>query len=270
MARLLTTKLREDALFLRKIASQPEDTRSSLGAAKAKMLQEVHLILTIMLGPPPSPKKTFTWEYESEGKFHSMTTTPLSFAANLSSTQTIRANNGTDVQSLFSIINDPRNPYYKLLTVSRLGNVHEGRHITYVNLPMSTIKTACISMLRAGLPVFFGCDIGKYSNSVDGIMDPTLVDYELGFNVTLGMSKAQRLQTGESAMTHAMVLTGVHLLDGKSVRWRVENSWGEGAGTKGYFVMTDKWMDEFVYQAVVDPRFVSKAIRDVLEQDPLV
>jgi len=72
-------------------------------------------------------------------------------------------------------------------------------------------------------------------------------------------------------MTHAMVLTAVHLdKEGKSIRWRVQNSWGEGAGTEGWFVMSDRWMDEFVYQAVVEPRFVSKEIRDVLQQKPKV
>jgi bleomycin hydrolase len=95
----------------------------------------------------------------------------------------------------------------------------------------------------------------------------TQVDYELGFNVTLNMSKAERLLTGESAMTHAMVLTAVHLdKDNKPVRWRVENSWSESAGTEGYFVMSDKWMDEFCYQAVVDPSVVAKDVRDVLKQ----
>ena len=89
-------------------------------------------------------------------------------------------------------------------------------------------------MLRRGLPVFFGSDVGKYSNSATGVMDTDLVDYELGFNVRLGMSKAQRLQTGESAMTHAMVLTAVHVVDGRAVRWRVQNSWGSGAGTDGW------------------------------------
>ena len=97
-------------------------------------------------------------------------------------------------------------------------------------------------------------------------MDTGLIDYELGFNVRLGMSKAQRLMTGESAMTHAMVLTAVHLDEnGKSVRWRVQNSWGLDAGTEGWFVMSDGWMDEFVYQAVVEPRFVSREVRDVLK-----
>lgn len=125
-------------------------------------------------------------------------------------------------------------------------------------------------MLRAGIPVFFGSDVGKFSDSTLGIMDTDLYDFNLGFNVTLGMTKAQRLETGESAMTHAMVLTAVQVEGGKPVRWRVQNSWGETAGDKGYFVMTDKWMDEFVYQVVVSPQFVSKEVRDVLKQTPRV
>lgn len=85
------------------------------------------------------------------------------------------------------------------------------------------------------------------------------------------MSKADRLLTGESQMTHAMVLTAVHLDDSsRPVRWRVENSWSESAGTDGYFVMSDGWMDEFVYQAVVDPSVVHKDVRDVLGQEPEV
>lgn len=135
---------------------------------------------------------------------------------------------------------------------------------------LQTIKAGAIAMLRAGIPVFFGSDVGKYSNSASGIMDTALYDYSLGFNVNLGMSKAERLQTGESSMTHAMVLTAVHIGgDGKPLRWRVENSWGDAKGDKGWFVMTDKWMDEFVYQVVVDPRFVSQGVRDVLKQAPL-
>jgi bleomycin hydrolase len=132
------------------------------------------------------------------------------------------------------------------------------------------MKTAAIAMLRAGIPVFFGSDVGKCSDSALGIMDTDLYDFNLGFNIKLGMNKAQRVETGESAMTHAMVLTAVHIEGGRPVRWRVQNSWGESAGDKGWFVMTDKWMDEFVYQVVVDPKFVGKEVRDVLDQEPIV
>lgn len=266
---LITTKLREDALTLRHLSST--STAATVSSAKETMMREIHLILTLTLGPPPSPNEEFIWEFkDKDGKAQQLKSSPVKFAQELSSTKAIRTCGG-DVNSMFSLVNDPRNPYNTLLTVNRLGNIIGGRGITYVNVSMSVLKTACIDMLKAGLPIFFGSDVGKYSNRDDGVMDTDLIDYELGFNVKLGMKKAERLIVGESAMTHAMVLTAVHLdSDGKPVRWRVQNSWGEGAGVDGWFIMSDKWMDEFVYQAVVEPSFVSKEVRDVLNQKPTV
>ncbi|KFY08983.1 hypothetical protein V492_05730 [Pseudogymnoascus sp. VKM F-4246] len=268
---LLTTKLRENALTLRSLAST--SSLSTIRSAKAKMMREVQLVLTLTLGPPPSPDSEFTWQYlDSSGAAKSLTTTPLAFASELSSTPSIRTI-GVDVNSMFSLINDPRNPPNTLLTVSRLGNVFgsTSRPVTYVNVAMPTMKAAIIGMLKADIPVFFGCDVGQSSERAKGVMATGLVDFELGFNVKLGLTKRDRILSGESKMTHAMVLTAVHLdAEGKSVRWRVQNSWGEAQGDKGWFVMSDEWMDEFTYQAVVDPRFVSKEVRDVLKQDPKV
>ncbi|TGO69384.1 hypothetical protein BELL_0776g00070 [Botrytis elliptica] len=260
---IITTKLREDALKLR--AAATTKSASTLNSLKEHMVRQIHLILTLALGPPPVSDTAFTWQYlDKDDKAQELEVTPIQFAKELNTPKSIRITNST-VHDMFSLVNDPRNEYNTLLTVDRLGNIVGGRPITYVNVSMPVMKAACVSMLKAGLPIFFGSDVGKYSNSKSGVMDLDLIDYELGFNIKLGMSKAQRLMTGESAMTHAMVLTAVHLdEEGKSVRWRVQNSWGEGAGTNGWFVMSDAWMDEFVYQAVVEPRFVAKSVRDVL------
>lgn len=267
---LITTKLREDALQLRAMASSGTKSTKEITEVKEKMMREIHLILTLTLGPPPAPHTEFTWNYvDKNGVAHELRTSPLAFAKELESPKSVKITNST-VHDMFSLVNDPRNEYNTLLTVNRLGNIVGGRGTTYVNVTMKVLKTACIKMLQAGLPIFFGSDVGKYSHSPSGIMDTSLIDYELGFNVRLGMSKAQRLMTGESAMTHAMVLTAVHIENGNSVRWRVQNSWGEGVGSEGWFVMSDKWMDEFVYQAVVEPRFVSQEIRDVLKSKPKV
>jgi bleomycin hydrolase len=267
---LITTKLREDALQLRGLAASGTKSEKEITEVKEKMMKEIHLVLTLTLGPPPAPGTDFTWNYlDKDGAAHELKTTPLAFAKELETPKSIRIT-GSKIHDMFSLVNDPRNEYNTLLTVNRLGNIVGGRGITYVNVSIDILKETCIKMLQAGLPIFFGSDVGKYSNSTSGIMDTSLIDYELGFNIRLGMKKAQRLMTGESAMTHAMVLTAVHLENGKSVRWRVQNSWGEGAGTEGWFVMSDRWMDEFVYQAVVEPRFVSKEIRDILESKPKV
>jgi len=72
-------------------------------------------------------------------------------------------------------------------------------------------------------------------------------------------------------MTHAMVLTGVDLVDGQPTKWKVENSWGEKVGTKGYFVMSDAWMDEYCYQVVVNKQFLPDDLKQIQEtEEPTV
>ncbi|OPB41650.1 hypothetical protein A0O28_0083700 [Trichoderma guizhouense] len=269
---IIKTKLREFALQLRDLVNGTPIPPSVISAYKVYMIQEIALIMTLLLGQPPKPTEEFTWQFlDKDGKAREVKTTPKAFSKDIYSSE-FRVTSDV-ITSMISLVHDPRNDTLKKLTVSRLGNIVGGRDITYVNVEMDTLKSTCVKMLKAGLPIFFGCDVGKFSDRVAGIMDLDLFDYEAGINTGLkGMTKAQRLQTGESLMTHAMVLTAVHVDEktGKPVRWRVQNSWGTAAGDKGWFVMSDAWMDEFVYQAVVDPRFCSKEVRDVLKQEPIV
>ena len=270
---IVKTKLREFALSLRKMVNNPKGVSpGALSLAKEKMMKEISLIMTLLLGPPPSPEDEFTWQYtDKDGKAHELKTKPKIFARDISSARFYV--NAAVIEKMISLVHDPRHDPMTLLTVDRLGNIVGGRDITYVNVDMATLKKACVKMLQAGLPIFFGSDVGKFSDSASGIMVLDLFHYDLGLGGTslLGMSKAERLVARESQMTHAMVLTAVHVdKTGQPVRWRVQNSWGASAGDKGWFVMSDAWMDEFVYQAVVDPRYVSAEVRDVLKQNPTV
>lgn len=132
-----------------------------------------------------------------------------------------------------------------------LGNVVGGRSVKHLNVTMNDFKQLAIDQLKAGESVWFGCDVGQSSDRQKGIMDLNIYNEAELFGTLFAMTKAQRLDYGESMMTHAMVLTGVDLVDGKPSKWKVENSWGPKVGTKGYFVMSDAWMDEFCYQIVV-------------------
>ena len=103
-----------------------------------------------------------------------------------------------------------------------------------MNTEIEQLKAAVVKLVKAGQPVFFGCDVGKFSDRDLGIMDTALFEYEAAFDIKLGLSKADRLRVNESAMTHAMVISGVHLDSaGRPVRYKVENSWGETAGNDG-------------------------------------
>ena len=60
-----------------------------------------------------------------------------------------------------------------------------------------------------------------------GLMDTDLYDYEALFNTKFDMDKSTRLEYGDSMMTHAMLFTGVFIMNDKTIKWRVENSWGQ-------------------------------------------
>ncbi|KAF3920805.1 hypothetical protein ABW20_dc0107890 [Dactylellina cionopaga] len=258
---LVTSKLREFALQLRAMSTSGLSA-IAIQRAKATMVNTIYNILVTCFGPPPKPDSKFTWEFrDSQGKFNSHgNLTPLSFFKDFV---------GYDATSHFSLINDPRHEYGKLYTVSRLGNVYGGKPIRYVNVDMDTMKAAVVGMIKKDHPVFFGCDVGQFSDSALGIMDTKLYDYKLAFDTELGLNKAERLLVKDSKVTHAMTINGVHIVDGKPVKWKVQNSWGEDKGEKGWFVMTDAWMDQYCYQAVVGPEFVSSEIRNILNQEAI-
>ena len=46
------------------------------------------------------------------------------------------------------------------------------------------------------------------------------------------MSKEAMLDTRESAMNHAMVITGVNLENDTPTKWKIENSWGDRKSTR--------------------------------------
>ncbi|KAL2757734.1 hypothetical protein ACRALDRAFT_2040107 [Sodiomyces alcalophilus JCM 7366] len=273
---VLKSKLREHAVVLRRLVRQENEsgtekksaaaTSRAVSDAKARMLRDILGVLTVTLGSPPDPRAAYIWMYEDmNGKACEVRTTPHALAMGTYGVRRI-------VSMGISLVHDPRHPPLTLLTVERLGNIVGRRSATYVNVNMATLKGACVASLREGQPVFFGSDIGKFSSSASGVMDLDLFDYELGFGVGLrGLDKADRLRAGDSQMTHAMILTGVHVdASGRTVRWRVQNSWGDQVGQKGWFVMSDAWMDEYVYQAVVDPVYLAKEVRDVLKKTPVV
>ena len=132
------------------------------------------------------------------------------------------------------------------------------------------MKAAAVKQLQDGEPVWFGCDVGQSSDRKSGVMDTDLYDMATLVGVDFTMDKRQRIMTRESAATHAMTLAGVDVIDGKPVRWKVENSWGDENGQKGYFVMTDPWFDEYTFEAVINKKYLSEDIAKLYETEPEV
>lgn len=256
---LITVKLREFARRLREMHKNGK-SMEELRNEKSIMLAAIYNILVITLGAPP---KSFDWTFSNKDKkfcsFKDLT--PLTF---------LKEHVGVDLRKFVSLVHDPRNEYGRLYTVRSLGNVAEGRPVLYVNLPVEELKKYAIKTIQAGREVWFGCDVSKFCHRQSGILDLDIFDYAGAYGVDFELDKADRLRYGESAMTHAMAFSGVHLEEDHPLRWRIENSWGEDGGDKGYFCMTDAWFTEYVYQVVVDRDFLSEEQRKILEQTPIV
>jgi len=170
-----------------------------------------------------------------------------------------------------SIINAPTDdkPFHQTYTVEFLGNVVEGQKIHYLNLDINKLKELSIAQLKDGEPVWFGCDVGQWSDREQGIMDTELYNYEDVLNVEFSLDKGERLKYGESVLTHAMVFTGVNLYNDRPDRWKVQNSWGEDAGQDGFFVMSDNWFEEFNYEVVINKKYLSEQLLKDYKKEPV-
>ena len=257
MNRMITRKLREFAKELRDSINK-KISEEKLYALKNKMLSTVYKMLVIHLGNPP---ESFDWQTRDKKKrFHRFKNlTPLSF---------FNEHVEIDLNELVCLINCPMSDkeYNKVYTVEFLGNVSEGNPIRYLNADIDILKNAAIESLKNNDPVWFGCDVGKYLHRTHGVMDTKLFDFNLFYGTKFTLDKASRLEYGESKMTHAMVFTGVDLdSKGKPKKWRVENSWGERNGEKGYYIMSDDWFDQYLYEVVISKKYLEPNIIDLYE-----
>lgn len=249
MDKYLTLKLREYACKLRN-AHRKGESVESLRAQKEDMLSTIYRMLTICLGFPPETVD-FIVRDKNDQLIRDEGLTPLAFYEKYV---------GWDLNDYVSLINAPTEdkPYGHAYTVRFLGSVYEARPVRYLNLPIAELKQAAIRQLQDGKSVWFGCDVGQRHVRDLGIMDTDSVAVDKLFGTEFPLTKEERLNYGESLMTHAMVLQGVHLNEeGQPVRWRVENSWGKDKGKNGYFLMSDDWFNEYTYQIVVNKKHLS-------------
>ena len=259
---ILNKLLRQDAQILRELVAEGANS-AELQAKKEELLQEVFNFLAMNLGLPP---RQFDFSYrDKDNHFHSESgLTPLTFYQKYVDLK---------LDDYVSIINAPTadKPYGRSYTVEMLGNVVGSKPVRYLNVEMGRLKELAIAQMQAGETVWFGSDVAQSSNRKAGIMAEGMHDFTASMDIRLTQDKAGRLDYSESLMTHAMVLTGVDLDEnGKAKKWKVENSWGEKVGNKGYFVASDAWMDEYTYQIVVRKEFLTAAELAAYEAEPLV
>ncbi len=260
MNNYVNRSLKSCAVKLRKLVAggASEDT---LQAEKKQMLEKFYAFLCACYTEPP---KEFDFEYTDKDKiFHAERgLTPQSFCEKYV---------GDLLDRTVSIIHAPTadKPWNKTYTIHYLGNVVGGNPVLHLNLRMEDFKGAILRQLQAGKVVWFGSDVGKFGEREKGLWDDNCFRAGLVTGLDLELSKAEALDYWFSAMNHAMVITGVNLVDGKPNRWKIENSWGDKNGDKGYYVCSDSWFEQYVYQAAVEREYLGD-LAALCAQEPIV
>ncbi|MFQ3624826.1 C1 family peptidase [Lactobacillus johnsonii] len=249
----LNMKLREDGLVLRKLAQAGKN--DEIEQKRQEYLSEVYRMAVIAFG---QPVQKFDLEFKDDNGNYKLdqNITPLDFFHNYFE---------DDLDDYVVLFNAPDHEYDKLYAFPFEDNVEGGSPVRFLNTKIENLKEAAIKQLKDGETIWFGCDVGKQSDRQKGILAADLYETDTIFGIETKLNKKERLQTGASGSTHAMTFVGVDVVDGKPRQWKVENSWGTKVGDKGYFVMDDKWFDEYLFKVVVKKQYIPEKLVKIAE-----
>lgn len=259
-ARFLATLnclLRKDAKELRDLVLAGQDPYPR----KEAMLAEVYKAQCIAFGTPVD-HFDFAWR-DKDKKYHCH--------RNLTPKEFYDKYVGISLADFQPVINEPTpdKDMDRLIAFHAVENM-VGKDMLALNLSQKALEDLCVKQLKAGQPVWFACDAGAYGARKEGIWDPASVQVEAllgGFDTT--MAKGDRLWYGASSATHAMLLTGVDFdAEGNPTRWKIENSWGKEVGKDGYFVCSEAYFKEFVYEAVIHKDHFTAEQLEMLKKKP--
>jgi bleomycin hydrolase len=259
MNSVLRSLLRQGARSVRAAAARGQDAAR---AEKAEVLKVIYRVLCIHLGTPPD---RFDWQWTDKDRgFHrDGVLTPREFAAKYVD---------LPLDDYVCLVHDPRSssPEGRTFTVQYLGNVLGAPPVSYLNVSVPVMKDIASRALQGGEPVWFGCDVGKMMSNEYAVWDARLYDLGSVYDTDFTLGKADRLLYHETQMTHAMLFTGVDVLDGATRRWRVENSWGTDRGKDGFYTMNDSWFDEYVFEIAARRDAIPAGLREALGTEPIV
>lgn len=259
---ILSTKIRKDAIKLRKLLSE-EVNINELRSVKQQMLQEVYDILCKTLGEPPNK---FRYEYIDNGKKYNIIN-------NLTLIEFYEKYVDTYVDDYAVLGNVPmHNKEFNKLYKERdyISSLVEGTNHYFLNLEINDIKTLVIKSLKNSEPVYFGCNIRKMNDRDLEIFDDEIYQFDKILGLDLGMSKAESLDFREIRIQHMMVFVGVNIVRNKAERWKVENSWGDEKQNKGFYVMNDNFFDKYVVECVINKKYLTDKQLELLNQEPII
>lgn len=259
ISEIFAEKVKKDINYLLELKNKNE-SKEKLREEKERFLQENYNLLSKILGEP-----IFKFDYEYKDRDNNYmiykNMTPIDFRNKF---LTLNLNNFVSIGN-FPMYNKE---YYKVYSKKYLGNIYKSSYANFLNLPIEDLKESTIKQLKDGIPVWMGAHILKLRDKKSGILDIRLYNYKETLNFK-PLTKKESLDLHDIEMHHAMTFCGVHLVENKPIRWKVEDSYGDKEKENGYYIMNDNFFYEFVLNVIIDKKYLSKEQLELLEQEQI-
>ena len=208
-----------------------------------KCLQENYILLSKIYGQPPI---SFNFNYKdiNKNEFQHNDITPKEF---------LEICFPNDMNDYIFVMNNNKYPFYKEYLYNDFTQIYNNNHYFY-NLPINDIKQAIIKQLKDGCPIWFGSDFravcGTSLNKV-GILDCNLIDLKNSLGIEI-LSKIEQEKFNSNNYNHAMIIVGVQIEDNKTIRWKVQNSYGEESN------QNDNFFEEYAVMFGINKKYIEQ------------
>jgi len=198
-----------------------EDQFEQIENLRREFMAVIIRILVSMVGFPFYPDTQFEWTYvNKKGEKNIIKDlTPLNFYkryCHINFDDFVPIMNDPRPRHPFNEMYEMRSTKYMIKDKSKTSASTTKSHII-LNLEFDDMVKLIMKQIDDNTPVWFSCDVGKYSNHTHNIMDADLYDFGTLFGTSFnGMSKADRLDFNSSYPSHAMTIVGYDL-DGECV-----------------------------------------------------
>jgi len=253
--------LRKNGIELRQMV-QDKATQEAIDQRVEAMLAEVYKICVYSFGLPPTDFE-LSLHTDNDKLIEADKITPKEF---------LKRYFTMDLDDYADLVNTPQagKKYHQVYEIDTEGNVVGGKTQKFLNLPMARLQELCIEQLKGNNPIWFGNDVSEDSDRNKGYLMSDIYQYDNLFGIDSKIEKGLRLDYKQGEISHAMTITGVNLVADQPNRWKVENSWGEAVGKKGYFVMDENWFEDYAYDLVINKKYLTKEELAEYEQEPVL
>ena len=246
--------------LLRKFYLDLENCTCDEEQLKNKYLENVYFVIADFYGVPP---EKFNFEYtDKDGNYHiDKELTPKEFYDKY-----IGIDLKHDYVEIISY-QDKEFKYNNIYEIEETSIISGKEDNLLLNIPSKEFRNLIIKQLKNEEPVYFYCS--TTSKRIEGVWTDLLKRYGDVFDIDLYLDRNSILKTNRITDCHCMLITGVNVVDDKTDRWKIENSWGNKYGNKGYYVATDDWIDTYVHRIVINKRFLEKKHLEILKQNKI-